>query len=124
MTMPQEEQASQGGVRSLAELTVECWRLLRLVERLIQDQPADRQARGRAQARYVRGRLDAILGARGIRLIAYDGQPYGPGLPVTIANADQLHCSEGLLVEETLEPTLVADGRIVAMGRVVLKKGD
>jgi hypothetical protein len=108
----------------LAELTVECWRLLRLVERLIRDQPADRQAPARAQARYVRGRLDAILGARGIQLIAHDGETYGPGLPVTIANADELHRSEGLLVEETLEPTLVTDGRVVAMGKVVLKQGD
>lgn len=108
----------------LTELTVECWRLLRLVERLIQDEPADRQARARAQARYVRGRLDAILGARGIQLIAYDGETYGPGLPVTIANADELHRSEGLLVEETLVPTLVTDGRVVAMGKVVLKQGD
>ena len=123
MTMQDEHQTTED-VGSFAELTLECWRLLRLVERLIENQPADRQARGRAQARYVRGRLDAILGARGIQLIAYDGETYGPGLPVTIANADELHRSEGLLVEETLEPTLVADGRIVAMGRVVLKKGD
>jgi hypothetical protein len=123
MTMQDERQTIED-VGLFAELTVECWRLLRLVERLTQDQPADRQARGRAQARYVRGRLDAILGARGLRLIAYDGEPYGPGLPVTIANADELQGSEGLVVQETLEPTLVADGRIVAMGRIVLKKGD
>jgi hypothetical protein len=122
MTM-QEGQAAED-VDSLAELTAECWRLLRLTDRLIQDQPAGRQAGARAQARYVRGRLDAIVGTRGIRLIAYDGEPYGPGLPVTIANADELHRIEGLVVQETLEPTLVTDGRVVAMGKVVLKQGD
>ena len=119
----QEDQTAED-VGPLAELTVECWRLLRLTERLIQDQSAGRQAGARAQARYVRGRLDAILGAQGIRLIAYDGEPYGPGLPVTIANADELHRSEGLVVQETLEPTLVTDGRVVAMGKVILKQGD
>jgi hypothetical protein len=119
-----EEHRTTEDLGSLADLTVECWRLLRLTERLIQDQPADRQAGARAQARYARGRLDAILGARGLRLVAYDGEPYGPGLPVTIANADDLHGSEGFFVQETLEPTLVADGRIVAMGKVILTKGD
>jgi nitrogen-specific signal transduction histidine kinase len=123
MTVQEKHQTTED-VGSLAELTVECWRLLRLVERLIQDQRADRQAHARAQARYVRGRLDAILGARGIRLIAYDGEPYGPGLPVTIANADELHQSEALVVQETLEPTLVTDGRVVAMGKVILKQRD
>jgi hypothetical protein len=123
MTMPKEHQAIEC-MGSLAELTVECWRLLRLTERLIQDQPAGRQAGARAQARYVRGRLDAILAAQSIRLIAYDGEPYGPGLPVTIANADELNRSENLVVQETLEPTLVTEGRVVAMGKVIVKQGD
>jgi hypothetical protein len=108
----------------LAELTAECWRLLRLAERLNRDQPPERQARGLAQLRYVRSRLDAILGARGLRLIAYDGEPYSPSLPLTVANADQLDGNEGLIVHETLEPTLVADGGVVAMGKVILTKGD
>lgn len=123
MIMDEEHQTTEC-LGAIAELTVECWRLLRLTERLIQDQPAGRQAGARAQARYVRGRLDAILAARDIGLIAYDGEPYGPGLPVTIANADELHRSEGLVVQETLEPTLVTDGRVVAMGKVILTRGD
>jgi len=108
----------------LAELAVECWRLLRLAERLVRDQPGEGQARARAQLRYVRGRLDAILDARGLHLIAYADEPYSPNLPVTIANADEFDGNEGLIIAETLEPALVADSRVVAMGRVILKKGD
>ena len=103
---------------------MECWRLLRLGERLVRDQAADRQPRTLAQLRYVRGRLDSILGARGLRLIAYVGEPYSPNLPVTIANADEFQGNEGLVIAETLEPTLLADGRVVAMGKVILKQGD
>ena len=42
-----------------------------------------------AQLRYVRGRLDSILGARGLRLVAYVDEPYSPHLPVTVANPDE-----------------------------------
>ena len=72
----------------------------------------------------MRGRLDAILGARGLRLIAYVDEPYSPNLPVTVANADEFQGNEGLVIAETLEPTLLADGRVVAMGKVILKQGD
>jgi hypothetical protein len=123
MTMQHEPQATED-VAGLAELAVECWRLLRLAERLIREQPRDRQAAARAQARYVRGRLDAILGGRGLRLISYDGERYVPGLPVTIGNADELEGNEGLVVADTLEPTLLTDDRVIAMGKVILSKKD
>lgn len=123
MTMQQDHHPA-GDVTGLAELTAECWRLLRLAERLNRDQPVERQAGAQAQLRYVRGRLDAILGARGLHLIAYADEPYSPNLPVTVANADELDGNEGLVIAETLEPTLVAGGSVVAMGKVILKKGN
>ena len=123
MTM-REGYETTAGISGLAELTVECWRLLRLAERLVRHQCADRQAGSLAQIRYVRGRLDAILSARGLRLVAYVDEPYSPNLPVTVANADEFEANEGLVIAETLEPTLLADGRVVAMGKVILKQGD
>jgi hypothetical protein len=123
MTTPEEPQCT-GDLAGLAELTLECWRLLRLGERLVRDQAADHQPRALAQLRYLRGRLDSILGARNLRLIAYVGEPYSPNLPVTVANADEFQGNEGLVIAETLEPTLLAYGRVVAMGKVILKQGD
>jgi hypothetical protein len=123
MTQPEEYQTT-GDVGGLAELTLECWRLLRLGERLVRDQAGERQPQALAQLRYVRGRLDSILGARGLRLFAYVDEPYSPNLPVTVANADEFQGNEGLIIAETLEPTLLADGRVVAMGKVILKQGD
>jgi hypothetical protein len=120
----QDELQPTEDIAGLAELTVECWRLLRLAERLIREQPADRQAGAHAQTRFVRARLDAILGTRGLRLISYDGEPYAPGLPVSIANADELDGNEGLIIAQTLEPTLLSNGQVVAMGKVILKQGD
>ena len=120
----QDEPQTTDDVAGLAELTVECWRMLRLGERLVRDQAADRQPPALAQLRYVRGRLDAILSARGLRLVAYVDEPYSPNLPVTVANADEFQGNEGLVIAETLEPTLLSDGRVVAMGKVILKQGD
>jgi hypothetical protein len=127
MTMMQEPQQSKPdppAVGGLAELTVECWRLLRLVERLMRDQPPDRQAGALAQMRYARGRIDAVLGEQGMRLIAYANEPYSPNLPVTVVNADEFNGNDGLVITDTLEPTLLVGDRVATMGKVFLKKGD
>jgi hypothetical protein len=123
MTM-QEEPQTTADVAGIAELTLECWRLLRVAQRLVRDQSSDRQAGALAQIRYVRTRVEAILGARGLRLVAYLDEPYSPNLPVTVANADEFQGNERLVIAETLEPTLLADGHVVAMGKVILKQGE
>jgi len=43
-------------------------------------------------------------------------------LPVTVANSDETESSSDLIVERTVEPTIIAEGQVVAMGKVFLKK--
>jgi hypothetical protein len=125
MTQESQESRPAGStVGGLAELTVECWRLLRLAEQLVRSQPPDRQAGALAQTRYARGRIEAVLGEQSIRLIAYANEPYSPNLPVTVANADEFDGNEGLVIVDTLEPTLLVGARVLTMGKVILKRGD
>ena len=107
--------------KGLAALAVEFWRLAKIHERAISEQSLDRQPRGAAQVRYAMARLTSILQENGIRLIVYDGQNYEPNLPVSVVNSDEIAGSERLVVERTLEPTLVADGKILSMGKVALR---
>lgn len=106
---------------ALCALAVEFWRLVKIHERAVSEQPPDRQPRGAAQLRYAVGRLEAILKDSGIRLITYDGGPYEPNLPVTVVNADEVSGAAKLVVDRTIEPTLVADGKVLTMGKVALK---
>jgi hypothetical protein len=106
---------------SLAALAIEFWRLAKIHERAVSEQPVDRQARGLAQLRYALGRLGSILQESGIRLIVYDGQEYEPNLPVSVVNSEEVSGAEKLVVERTIEPTLVADGKILSMGKVALR---
>jgi hypothetical protein len=58
----------------------------------------------------------------GLKLISYDRDPYVPNLPVTIVNSDEAASLEDPVVYRTVEPTIIADGQVVAMGKVFLKK--
>src|ERR1700693_571531 len=90
---------------SLAALAVEFWRLAKIHERALSEQPVDRQARGLAQLRYALTRLGTTLQKSGIRLTVYDGQEYEPNLPVSVVNSEELSRAEKLVVERTIEPT-------------------
>ena len=107
---------------ALVKLSTEYWRLLKLTERAVADMQNEKTASVAAQLRYSMSRLSTICAEGGLKLISYDREPYVPNLPVTVANSDETETSEGLIVERTVEPTIIADGQVVAMGKVLLKK--
>ncbi|MCW2247744.1 hypothetical protein M2352_003378 [Azospirillum fermentarium] len=107
---------------SLIKLTVEYWRLLRVYERSIRELPEERRMKLASQLRFQTGRLDSILGECGVRAVAYDGEPYLPTLPVTVLNSEEVFGSDALAVSETVEPTIVREGRVLSMGKVILRR--
>lgn len=107
---------------ALIKLTTEYWRLLKLTERTVIDIQNERTASVAAQLRYSMSRLTMICAESGLKLIAYDREPYVPNLPVTVANSDETESSDELIVDRTVEPTIIADGQVVAMGKVFVKK--
>jgi hypothetical protein len=104
------------------KLATEYWRLLKLTERAVADAQNEKSASVAAQLRYSMSRLSTICAEAGLKLVSYDREPYLPNLPVTVANSDETELSEGLIVERTVEPTIIGDGQVVAMGKVFLKK--
>lgn len=109
--------------KHLVELATEFWRLGKLYEKAVSDQDVVRQPKGAAQLRYAWGKMASILENAGIKVVTYDGLSYEANLPVTVANLDDLAGEERLVVISTLEPTLLAGGKVMAMGKVALARG-
>jgi hypothetical protein len=107
---------------ALIKIATEYWRLLKLTERTVAAIQNEKTASVATQLRYSMSRLRTICAEGGLKLISYDREPYAPNLPVTVANSDETDSSDELIVERTVEPTIIADGQVVAMGKVFLKK--
>jgi hypothetical protein len=107
---------------ALIKMTTEYWRLLKLAERTLVDMQSEKTASVSAQLRYSMSRLTMICTEAGLKLISYDRDPYVPNLPVTIVNSDEAASLEDPVVDRTVEPTIIADGQVVAMEKVFLKK--
>ena len=107
-----------------AELAVEHWKLLRSCLRNSGDFSPERQKRFESQCRFALDRLEYLTDAMSIKLIAYDHVEYEPNLPVMVVNADDFDHNDGLVVENTLAPTVMHDGRVLVLGKVILREGE
>ena len=108
--------------RDLALLATEWFKCARRAMRLAQDAAPTRSERERSQLAYSSGRVREALANHDLVMHEFDGQPYSPSLPVEPVNPEDFDTEEGLLVAETVEPTLILEGRILMRGRVVLTR--
>lgn len=113
---------SQSERDALVKLATEFWRLSRAFERSIIDLPSEKQTRASSQLRYSASRLPMLLSEAGLQIVSYDNEPFEPNLPVSIENADQLQAVDALVIERTLEPTILCDGQVLAVGKVSVKQ--
>lgn len=108
---------------ALALAAAEHWRVARRILKLAADLDPARIRREEAALRYGLHRLHAAMERLGLHLSFFDGQPWTPEIPVEPVNADDFSDETGLVVAETLEPTILYHGRILRRGKVVLGKG-
>jgi hypothetical protein len=113
---------SEEGAIALALVASEWFKSARRLMRLTQEASPARMERERAQLTYAQGRIDGALAKNGLRMITHEGEKFSPQLPVEPVNPEDFDSEEGLMVQETIEPTVLLHGRVVARGRVVLAK--
>ena len=107
---------------TIANLALEYWKLLRMFDRVLPNYPPDKQLKLKSQVKYAKSRLDGILEEVNMRLMVYDGETYSPNLPVTVLNLSEYGEDNIPVIEQTLSPTIVCDGKIILMGQVVLEE--
>lgn len=110
--------------REFADLVVEFWKLLRLYQKTIVDIPVIKQKKMDAQWQYCTGRFKSLSAELGFKVVEYEGAIYSANLPVVVVNVDDFTTNEGLVVRQTIEPTVVYEGRVVNMGKVILAQGE
>jgi hypothetical protein len=115
---------SEEGAQALALIASEWFKAARRLIRITQETSPDRVERERAQLAYSSSRINGVLSQNGLRMVTHEGTAFTPQLPVEPVNPEDFESEEGLVVYETLEPTVLLDGRVIARGRVVLARSE
>ena len=109
---------------ALAIVASEWFKAARRLLRLTQEALPARLDRERALLSYSQSKIEAVLTNHGIRLVTHDGAEFSAQIPAEPVNPEDFDSDEGLVVGETLEPTVIFDGRVIARGLVVLVRGE
>ena len=110
-------------VEAMALLATEWFKAARRSMRIIHEVAPTRMEREHAQLTYSFRRVMQALADNGMRIQDFAGQQYSPSLPVEPVNPEDFDNEEGLVIGETVEPTVLHEGRLILRGRVVLAKG-
>lgn len=105
---------------AVVALVVDHWRLLRLLERVVEQLAEGAGARVAGQVRFQEGRLNNVLDALGLTLATYEGRAFDGTLPPTPQNSDDFPPETATRVAHTIEPTMLRYGRVVHAGRINL----
>lgn len=112
------------GAEALAIIATEWFKASRRLHKLTLEAAPARLERERAQLSYSERRILDTLASLELRLVTYDGSEFSAQLPAEPVNPEDFDSEEGLVVTETLEPTILHHGKVILRGRVVLAKGN
>ena len=105
---------------TLCVLATEWWKVTNRLIRLCDKVAISHRQREQAMAEYAFKRIGAALLLHGISIVDQTGKEFGPSLPAEPINPDDFDNGDDLVVIDTIEPTLVRNGQILARGKVAL----
>ena len=103
-------------IEGACSLSLECWRLGRIAEQSQDDVE-------RAGLRHVVRRISETLKEMAIEAIDFAGRSYDPGMVPDVVEVIECNGSpEGIIVDETIAPTVTWRGQVIKSGQIIVKR--
>lgn len=106
---------------SVAELCVEFWKLSKATQKAIERLPENEGRRLQGQLKFSDRQLQMLVEQLGLKLIDFEAEVFHAGLATSADNAGDFPDEADLVVSKTLEPTVMADMKIIRLGRVLVE---
>lgn len=106
---------------TVAQLCVEFWKLSNATRKAIERLPESESRRLKGQLNFSDRQLTMLVDQLGLKLIDFEAEVFHAGLATSADNADDFPDETDLLVSKTLEPTVMADMKVIRLGRVLVE---
>lgn len=106
---------------TVAQLCVEFWKLSNATKKAIERLPEGEGRRLKGQLNYSDRQLATLVDQLGLKLIDFVAEVFHAGLATSADNAGDFPDEADLIVSKTLEPTVMADMKVVRLGRVLVE---
>lgn len=106
---------------AVAQLCVEFWKLSNVTKKAIERLPESESRRLKGQLNFSDRQLTVLVNQLGLKLIDFEAEVFHAGLAASADNAGDFPDEADLIVSKTLEPTVMADMKVIRLGRVLVK---
>lgn len=106
---------------SVAQLCVEFWKLSNATKKAIERLPESESRRLKGQLNFSDRQLAMLVDQLGLKLIDFETEGFHAGLATSADNAGDYPDETDLIVSKTLEPTVMADMKVIRLGRVLVE---
>lgn len=105
---------------TVAQLCVEFWKLSNATKKAIERLPERESRRLKGQLNFSDRQLTMLVDELGLKLIDFEAEDFHAGLATSPDNAGDFPDETDLIVLKTLEPTVMADMKVIRLGRVLV----
>ena len=106
---------------TVAQLCVEYWKLSNATKKAIERLPESESRRLKGQLNFSDRQLAMLVDQLGFKLIDFEAEVFHTGLATSADNAGDFPDETDLIVSKTLEPTVMADMKVIRLGRVLVE---
>ena len=106
---------------TVAQLCVEYWKLSKATRKAIDRLPDSDGRRLEGQLNFSDRQLSLLIDQLGFRLVEFETEEFHAGLSASADNAGDYSDDVDLVVAKTLEPTIMADMKVIRLGRVLVE---
>ena len=108
-------------VESVAQLCVEFWKLSNATKKVIERIPESESRRLNGQLNFSDRQLAMLVDQLGLKLLDFEAEIFHAGLATSADNVGDFPDEANLVVSKTLEPTVMADMKVIRLGRVLVE---
>ena len=106
---------------NVAQLCVEFWKLSSATQKAVERLPESEGRRLQGQLKFSNRQLTMLVDQLGLKLIDFEAEVFHAGLATSADNAGDFPDEADLVVSKTLEPTVMADMKVIRLGRVLVE---
>ncbi|CAN0600167.1 unnamed protein product [Ectocarpus sp. 12 AP-2014] len=106
---------------TVAQLCIEFWKLSNATKKAIERLPESESRRLMGQLKFSDRQLTMLVEQLGLKLIDFEAEVFHAGLAISADNVGDFPDGTDLLVSKTLEPTVLADMKVIRLGRVLVE---
>lgn len=105
---------------SLISIASELFRFEHVFAKVLSKIDVDERSKYQSQYSWFAKKVSKALEESNLKLLNCEGQIYDPGMAVTPLNLDDFEPDDTLYVLQTIEPSIIQEGRILKTGTVIL----